>query len=85
MNIRNLFTFAYKCREFIIDIHTLTYFFIPGVPPVACLEERQFLLSEDNSGDFFSSETPVIFINGVHFISKTTSVKSMSWCSLFTT
>jgi len=25
------------------------------------------------------------FVNGVHFISKTTSVKSMSWCSLFTT
>ena len=30
------------------------------MPPVACFDECQFLLREGNSGDFFSSETPVI-------------------------
>jgi len=38
----------------------LDIFFIPGVPPVVCLEERQFLLSEGSSGDFFSSEMPIV-------------------------
>ena len=36
-------------------------FLIPGVPPVTCFDEYQFLLREGNSGDFFSSETPVVF------------------------
>ena len=61
MNDSNKFIFVYKSREFIIDMYTLTYFYS------RCASGRVFgrtpvLLSEDNSGDFFSSEMPVVFL-----------------------